>query len=203
MLTLLISLVGASAQARPISYPGGWTVMLMNDKDINSTHIHYTLNPKNSVGWRHEYLRDDSIHVDTVQHNFLLKRWNAPASQANIYIKSGVGMAYGGDETAPAAYTGLAIDWEDRRYFTSYENRFFTASDLESFVTHKARLGIAPYIGGYGDLHTWLMVEAEHEPGADDDFSLTPLVRFFKGAHLIEAGYNTDNAVLLNYIKRF
>lgn len=191
------------AKARPVSYPGGWTVMIMNDKDANSAHIHYTLDPKNSIGWRHEYRRDGSAHVDSIQHNHLLKRWNAPASQANAYIKSGVGIAYDDGQAEPAAFTGLAIDWEDRRYFTSLESRFFYAGEIDKFAHHEARIGIAPYIGGFGDLHTWLMIEAEYHPGDEDDFALTPLVRFFKAADLLEAGYNLDNGIVLNYVHRF
>lgn len=177
--------------------------MFMNDVDANSAHIHYTIDPKNSIGWRHQYLRGPSAHVDTVQHNHLLKRWNAPASQANSYIKSGVGVAYDDGQVEPAAFTGFAIDWEDRRYFTSYENHFFYAGDIDKFVHHEARIGIAPYIGDFGDLHTWIMMKVEYDAGDQDNFSATPLLRFFKGADLLEAGYNLDDGVLLNYVRRF
>lgn len=199
-LTLLIS---TAAQARPVSYPGGWTVMQKNDKDLNSLHIHKTINPKNSIGWKHEYSREDSINADFIQHNVLLKRWNAKGSQANLYLKSGLGVAYTDDETRAAAFTGLAADWENRRYFTSYENRFYTAGNLNKFVKHKARVGIAPYIGDFGDVHTWLMLQADYDAGDDDNFSMTPLVRLFQGTHMLEAGYNLDDGALLNYVKRF
>lgn len=204
ILALLIFIgLPKTAQARPVSYPGGWTVMLTNDVDINSVHVHYTPDPKSSIGLRHEYLRGNSAHVDTLQYNRLLKRWNAPASQANLYLKSGLGVAYADGQSEPAAFTGMAVDWEDRRYFVSYENRFFHAGDIDKFAKHKARIGIAPYIGDVGDLHSWLMLQADYDAGAADDFSVTPLVRFFYGTHLLEAGHNLDNGVLLNYIKRF
>lgn len=191
------------ALARPVSYPGGWTFMTMNDKDANSSHIHYTIDPKQSLGWRHEYIRGESIHVDTVQHNYLVKRWNAPGSQANIYLKSGVGMGYDSEASDLAAFTGLAVDWEDRRFFTSYENRFFWVDDRTDFIKHKARVGVAPYVGDYGDLHTWLMLQVNYDAGAEDSFSLTPMVRFFKGPSLLEVGYDTDNAMMFNFIQRF
>ena len=134
---------------------------------------------------------------------FCLNRWNAPNSQGNLYLKSGLGIAYIDDETEPAAYSGIAADWEDRRYFVSYENRFFYGGDIDTFAKHKARIGIAPYIGGYGDLHTWLMLQSDYDAGEKDSFSMTPLVRLFKGADLLEAGYNFDNGILLNYVHRF
>jgi hypothetical protein len=201
--SLLIVLFSLPATARPVSYPEGWTVMLQNDIEANSSHIHYSPTAKYSIGWRHEYLRENSVHVDTLQMNNLLKRWNKPQEQANFYLKSGLGVARQKGDYTPAAFTGIALDWETRRYFTSYENRFFWTDESDKFVKHKARVGIAPYIGNYGDLHTWLMLETEYNPGAHDDFSVTPLVRFFKGNTLVEAGYNLDDGIQFNFIQRF
>ena len=203
LIMLTVSLFAIPALARPVSYPGGWTAMSMNDKDANSLHIHYSPNINYSVGWRHEYLRDVKAHADSLQINALLKRWNMPQAQANLYLKSGAGVAYESDRTEPVFYTGVATDWENRRFFTSYENRLFYGGDIDSSAKHKARLGVAPYIGEYGDLHTWLMLQADYDAGADDEFSVTPLIRFFKGPHLLEVGYNTDGAVLFNFVERF
>lgn len=133
----------------------------------------------------------------------MLKRWNNADLQANLYFKSGAGVAYGSDDTDPAAFAGLEIDWEDRRFFTLYENRFLYAGDQDKFIKHKARLGVAPYEGDYGDLHTWIMLQADYDAGADDTFSLTPLVRLFKGTTLVEAGYNLDGGILFNLTKQF
>ena len=203
LLILLFIFLSAPAQARPVSYPGGWTLMVMNDKYSNSSHIHYSPSAKYSVGWKHEYLRDTKAHADYIQLNNLIKRWNKPNEQANFNLKSGVGTAYDDGENEPAAFTGIALDWETRRYFTSYENHLLYAGDIEKHVKHKARVGVAPYIGDYGDLHTWLMLQADYDAGIDDNFSVTPLVRFFKGSTLVEGGYNTDGAVLFNLIQRF
>ena len=177
--------------------------MTMNDVDVNSAHIHYSPTAKTSIGWRHEYYRVEEANADYVQVNYLIKRWNKPAEQANLYLKSGVGVAYEDGNTEAAAFTGIAADWETRRYFVSYENRFLHADDITKSAKHAARVGIAPYIGDYGDLHTWLMLQANYDAGAQDNFSLTPLVRFFKGASLLEAGYNLDDGLMFNFIQRF
>lgn len=200
---LLATCLVLPTHARPVSYPGGWTFMTMNDVDSNSVHIHYSPTAKYSVGVRHEYLRGPEANADTVQVNYLINRWNAPASQANLYLKSGAGVAYDDGDYEAAVFTGLAADWENRRYFTSYENRFFYADEIDKFAEHKARVGIAPYIGDYGDLHTWLMLQANYNAGQDDNFSITPLVRFFKGPALMEAGYNLDDGALFNFVYRF
>jgi len=195
-------------QARPVSYPGGWTTMLMNNGDMNSFHLHYSPTAKYSVGIRSAYHREDDFWHSTLQVNNLLKRWNNPDSQANLYLKSGIGVAYSDaeefdGEIDPAVFTGIAADWEDRRYFVSYENRYMEAGDIHDGFHQSARIGIAPYIGDYGDLHTWLMLEVEHEPEADEKFTITPLIRFFKGVHLMEAGMSNQGDVLFNYVIRY
>lgn len=191
------------AYARPVSYPGGWTVMLANDKEANSSHIHYSPTVDYSIGWRHEYLRGSKAHIDSLQINNLLKRWNKPKEQANLYLKSGVGVARDDGEYGAAAFTGIAANWETRRYFTSYENRFFWTENTEKYISHTARIGVAPYVGDYGDLHTWFMIETEYDAGDQDNFSVTPLIRFFKASVMMEAGYNFDDGVQFNLIQRF
>ena len=195
------------AQARPVSYPDGWTLMLMNDGAKNSVHAHYSPTARTSLGYRFEYRRDQALTLNAVQVNHLLKRWNKPDSQANLYLKSGLGAAYGhagefDGKTDAAGFIGFAVDWEDRRYFVAYENRYTEAGELDGFFRQSAQVGWAPYQGDYGALHTWFMLRVDHLPGAQDNFAVTPLVRLFKGVHLLEAGASQRGEVLFNYIFR-
>lgn len=210
MCLCVVAIAGTAlpAHARPVSYPGGWTAMIMNNGDRNSAHIHYSPTAAVSVGYKYERWDEKGYDIHAVQMNNLLKRWNNKDSQANVYWKSGlgVGLARGeraGDDTGLAAFTGFATDWEDRRFFASYENRFTKVDGIDDFFQQSARVGVAPYIGDYGDLHTWLMVEVEHNPEADKNYTVTPLVRLFKGVHLIEAGMSNHGDVLFNYIYRY
>lgn len=196
------------AQARPVSYPGGFTVMTMNDADRHSAHLHYSPTAKYSIGYRAEYWRDSDMQLHALQMNNLLKRWNGPASQANLYLKSGIGLAQSDkgnfdNKIEAAAFTGIATDWETRRYFISYENRYTEAGDIDDFYMQSARVGIAPYVGDYGDLHTWLMLETQHSPENKDPWTVTPLVRLFKGVNLMEAGISNKGDILFNWVIRY
>lgn len=209
LLTLLgIGLIIPTADARPVSYPGGWTLMLMNNGDVNSAHAHYSPTAKTSVGYKFEYWRDRDFTLNAVQMNSLLKRWNEKDSQANLYLKSGVGIAHSNvgpkdGETSAAGFTGVSADWENRRFFTSYENRYTEAGEIDDFFMQSARVGWAPYEGDYGDVHTWIMLQAEHTPESEHNFTVTPLVRVFKDVHLFEAGMSTRGEVLFNYVFRY
>ena len=196
------------AQARPVSYPNGWTTMVMNNGDRHSFHQHYSPTKDYSLGYKLEYWRDDDFYVHALQMNNLLKRWNKRNSQANFYMKSGIGLAYSDKDTRdhesnPAAFTGLAADWEDRRYFISYKNRYTKAGNFDDFYKQSVRAGIAPYIGDYGDLHTWLMLEAEHSPESKEHFTFTPMIRFFQDVHLVETGISNHGDLLFNWIIRY
>lgn len=203
-----MSILISQAHARPVSYPSGITGMFLNNGDRNSVHIHYSPTAKYSIGYKGEYWRDNDYMINAVKINNLLKRWNKKDSQANAYLRSGVGVAtsfsgpHDGESNA-AAFTGIALDWEDRRFFTSYSNRYTQAGDIDDFYMQSARVGVAPYIGEYGDLHTWLMVDVEHKPERDDVFTVTPMVRLFKGVNLMEAGISDQGDVLFNWIIRY
>ena len=208
LLTFACIFAGGPAQARPVSYPGGITGMFTNDADKHAMHLHYSPTAKMSLGYKLEYWRDQDFTINALQMNNLLKRWNGKDSQANIYLKSGLGMAYSdaGDfdhEKDLAAFSGIAMDWENRRFFASYENRYTEAGDIANFFTQSARVGVAPYVGDYGDLHTWLMLQVDHKPESRDHVTVTPLVRMFKGVHLGEAGISDKGDVMFNYIIRY
>ncbi len=193
-----------SADARPVSYPGGWTVMQTNTGDASSIHAHYSPTYQDSIGLYSERNWGEDWHFTGVQYNRLLKRWNEQSSQANVYFKGAVGQAdaFGPGGKELAGFVGLAADWETRRWFTSYEARAYDFG-FETSVRHAARVGVAPYIGDYGDLHTWLMLEVENKPEAEAPTTATALVRFFYDVQLLEIGYTPETeAVMLNWIIR-
>lgn len=191
--------------ARPVSYPGGVTLMLMNDGQRHSAHVHYSPTARISLGYRFEDWRDRDFTLHAFQINNLLKRWNKKHSQANVYLKSGLGVVNpdSGSGSEVAGFTGIAADWENRRHFISYQNRYTQAGDVDDFYQQSARVGWAPYVGNYGDLHTWLMLDIRHMPEADDKVVITPLLRLFKDIHLVEAGISDNGDITFNYVFRY
>ena len=98
MRLLLLAIVGFGLMqtsfviARPVSYPGGWTLMTMNDGDKNSVHVHYSPTAKTSIGYKFEYWPDKELNLHALQINKLLKRWNKrnlkPISISNLELAS-------------------------------------------------------------------------------------------------------------------
>ncbi len=205
LIIIAAALLPLPAWARPVSYPGGWTVMQMHDRANTSVHLHYSPSAKYSVGLRGFHARSRDAFVTAVQVNFLLKRLNTRNFQANLYLKSAAGIAVDDDKTSPAGFTGISADWESRRILVRYENRFQTLGDMGDSFTQSWRAGIAPYLADFGSLHTWLILDAAHYPGSgyDKKLEITPLARFLKGASLFEIGYSFEGKLTLNFIRRF
>ncbi len=210
MLYILYGLtLSPIAQARPVSYTDSWTVMLRNDAEQNSAHIHYTFDRRHSLGLRLRYDRENDAAFTGAQLNRLVKRWNETDSQANLYGHAAIGIV---KDEAPSAsaraddmsfFLAASGDWETRRYFTSAAIEYWNQGRFGDELTYHSRLGIAPYIAGAGALHTWIMVEGHARPENDTPLTATALLRFFKGPSLLEIGVDMQGEPLLNYIHRF
>ena len=195
-----------NVHARPVSYPGGTTLLLANDADSHNFAALYTAWPHWAIGYSGSYFPEKEWSLQTIEFDWLCLRWNGAEGQASAYLKGALGTACSRtfSRCKPGWQTGISLDWESRRYFVLYQNQLTYGQGFQTAYRQKGRLGIAPYIGQYGDLHTWLMLQVEHAPsGARHKLTLTPLVRFFKGQYLWELGVSLHGGVLLNGVIRF
>lgn len=202
---LCLAALAMPASARPISYAGGWTAMQDNNGMYSALHVHYSPTAFDSVGLYAEHNWSMDATFTGVQYNRLVKRWNAPQSQGNLYVKLGAGVADPFDDRGlrGAGFAAVSADWETRRVFVSWDSR---ARDygIDQSVSHAARIGLAPYVAEFGVLHTWAMLQVENHPEADNPLQVTPLLRFFRGPLLVEAGYTLEEErFLLNWVYRF
>jgi len=168
-----------------------------------------------ALGARVDYFSGDEEWLTTVTYSHLLKRWNTPDSQANVWVTLGAGvMSQSGDndydnggmgnlnnDAEAAATIGISADWETRRWYLSYENRFIASDD--SKFHQSARVGVAPYIGSYNGINTWLMVQVDHRPDEDESFAVTPFIRLYNQRIMGEIGISTRGDVLFNASVQF
>ncbi len=192
------------AYAKPISYVGGTMLMMENDETGHTVSVDYTLTPNYAVGlYAKKEVGGKEFETVGPQLNSLIKRWNLKDGQGNIFNMTGAGMSrYHGNDQA-SAWTSVLADYETRRIFTSYEARFMVAGDIETSLWQRARVGVAPYIANYDDLNTWFMVQVDDHPKKDEEWVVTPLVRFFYKTTLVEAGYSSNNHLMANAVLQF
>jgi len=205
LFTTFLLLTLAETQAKPLSYVGGTMVMQENDETGHTLTIDYTFDPHFALGVYSKYeinQRDDFWMVGPTL-NTLIKRWNLPDGQGNIFNMTGAGIARQGSRNEPAAWTTMMVDYETRRLFASYEVRFMYARDIESSVWQRAYLGVAPYLANYDQLNTWTLIRLDHHPAKHDHFVCTPVLRFFYKTFWLEVGYSSNQHVMVNWTVQF
>lgn len=207
VLSGLLFFAATEAEAKPISYVDGTMVMQENDETGHTLSVDYTLDPNYAIGLyaKQEENEKDGKNFKTIgpQFNYLVKRWNMPDGQANIFSMTGAGISYYEGDTQASAWQSLLADYESRRIYTSYEARFMYAGDLDKSVWQRARVGVAPYLADYDDVNTWFMVQVDDHPNKDQTVVVTPLVRLFYKTTLVEAGYSSNHHVMLNWQLQF
>lgn len=177
--------------------------MQEHDGGNTKADVMYSATANDAFGIGYMNSHDEDYEGYFAHYNRLLKRWNFPDAQANIYALTGIGVVDSGSDEDIAGTIGVQADAEDRRLYASYANEYIRGGDIANEFTQKFRVGIAPYIADYDDLHTWLILEVKHQPEQDDNIVLQPMLRMFYGNYLWEAGVNEHGDMLLNFAMNF
>jgi len=185
LVGLILCLVAQPLAARPVSYSGGSTVMAFSNTMQDSVYYHYSPSYRYSVGV--EAVNDKHMNQDYAywRATYLLDRKNTLHSQRNLYLQAGIST-----EGLGHHFAGVHGDWETRRWFSGFGLKTVetkTANYSETFV----QIGLAPYLGEYGDLHTWLMLKSKRDTRLRG-WSTYPVLKFFKGNLLLELGYDPE-----------
>ena len=193
---ILCLLVATHSMGRPISYVGGHTIMANSGPQSDGVYWHYTPNINYSLGldYQRDKISDESF--SSARLTYLINRKNTAKSQRNLYLKTGVGL-----NDSDNHFYALTGDWETRRVFAGFSATQTSGIGYDMFE-QTLKVGIAPYLGAYGDFHTWLMVETKKND-MDDDRITYPVLRFFKGGALMEVGYHKKTDWNLHLMYRF
>ncbi len=192
--------VALDAAAKPIAYTDGTTVMLEYGADtMIEAQAFYAPQHRLSFGAGHLQLASDiddtERRITYARLNWLAKRWNLPAAQANVFVWGGAGTA----RTQAASTQQLAwnaggqVDYETRRVYASLKTDYHYDSGSFSNRVDTLQLGLAPYQHEYGELATWFVVQARrYTGGIHDGTEVAALLRLFKGGTWLEAGATSD-----------
>lgn len=199
------ALLVAGASAHPVSFEGAYQLMLGSTDSVQNFELYHSYTPKTAFGFhamRFEAGRDDDLFAG-LQHNWLLKRWNLPDAQANLYFGAAAGGAkQDGDPWAPAGLGFFRADYETRRIYTAFESKFIGSEDVSRGITSLS-VGVAPYKAEFEQLNTWLILQLEHVSGMEDDLAIIPKIRLFKGNYFLELGCSLEGAPLVNFMMHF
>jgi len=206
LLTLVM--IGPQSWGHPTSYEGGFA--FMGEMNPNHQKASFIYSPKYWLGVGIVGLRaPGSESLVAAQLGWLVKRWNRPAAQGNIYFVGGVGYA---EQTALSNLSrkgliyryGAQADYETRRFFSfaKYtEHRFFNKNQVLTQHLELA-VGIAPYLAKYNELNSWLILKFELTDLLSE-VSWVPTIKFFYKNFLWEIGQSFEGHLHLNFMLRF
>lgn len=203
--------LGLSSQAHsgPISYEGGWMFSAESQPDFVNWQLSYSLKPWLSLGADYSYdkMVDPTVEPQNyglVRGNFLLKRWNELDSQGNIYLYGGVGGVKSGDINAPAWLAGVDADWETRKLYTSAKVQLLDSDKFKSQYMFQGRVGLAPYLTKFENLHTWVILQVQYFPDAfEEKLKVSPVMRFYIENVLWELGVSARGTWSFNTMIHF
>jgi hypothetical protein len=188
--------------AKPIAFARGTTLMAeYGAGTMNEFQVFYAPRYWWSVGggWT-ELMSGDGTkqrRITYVRTNLLVKRWNLPSAQANVFVWGGAGQTTGNDfaGTELSRNVGFQVDYETRRVYSSFKSDL-QESDHFSHRIDTLQLGWAPYEHDYDTLATWIVLQGRTYTGdLYDGTEKALLVRFFKGGTWVEVGATTDRKV--------
>ena len=193
---LILTAISFGLEARPISYSGGSTIMAFSENMKNSIYYHYSPSYKYSIGievLKDKYFNDDYSYA---RFTYLINRKNTEKSQRNLYFQSGISS-----KGLSEYFYGVHGDWETRRLFIGFGLKE-TKKQIQEFFEQYYQIGVAPYLGDYGDLHTWVMLKSKKN-SLTEKWSTYPVLKLFKGNSLIEIGYNNITNLDVHLMYRF
>ena len=198
-----------AVSAKPIAFSEAVTAMHEREFNMRATEVYYA--PKHwwSLGIADTQMNSDdkSRYMDAsfAQVNFLVKRWNMPNAQGNLFASAGYGWAYSTKEGIvglahpghPVAQTArysesarrlvLQGDYETRQFYSSFKMDVHQ-TPLFFERTDTAQLGFSPVAHDYEDLAVWFVGQVKKYRGMNDKTEAGAFVRLFKKNVWVEIG---------------
>jgi len=204
LITILLAATVVTAPAHPVAFDGAYQLMIGTVGSVQTVEFYRSYSARAAVGLHSmRFDGDEDEYFAGIQHNWLLKRWNLPSAQANVYAGLGAGLAGEvGNGVSPAGIGFFRADYETRRIYTAIDAKWVESADVSRGV-FSASAGIAPYEAEFDQLNTWLILQVEHVTGMEDKLDIIPKVRFFKGPYFLELGSTLRGKLVVNFMIHF
>ena len=215
---LLLFLACLQASIHAVAGPMGFNESFMAMGDFNNnwreSFINYAITPRDAFGVSATYMRADdkskSRTLEEVTYTRLLKRWNAPHAQANLWFQGGVGALQGEDERVGKddsfdkvmVTPGVQFDYETTRIYFQAAYRLYRASNINHDYT-SVRAGFSFYESDYDKTQPWLILEARNMNGLSEKIEVTPMLRLINKSFFVEAGVNNSHEPRFNFMYIF
>jgi hypothetical protein len=202
MISLLASL---TAHAAPMGFKDSWMTMGDFSKTYRELTANYALTPRDAIGVTSTYMQTNNHSQSQINNELtytrLIKRWNMPEAQANIWFIGGVGETTGNyfSGTKATVSPGIQADYETTRLYASANARIYIADGITNNIV-SARTGFSFYEANYDETQPWLIVEARRMSMVSDAYEVTPMLRLIHNRFFVEAGANFHGQPRLSFM---
>ena len=219
------------AWALPMSYAGSTTVGIDVDPHWSTAWFTHAIDRQNGLGMSLQVLPGHASHAGNalngdesfalVDATRLVKRWNMPRAQANLWLFGGVGTYRASGSTTAgsshhhqhsaeadgngsegtsaalriAARPGLQIDLETTRLRLEGRGQLFLAAGVQRPLL-SATAGAALTPPHYERVQPWLEMQVRAMPGVADELELIPKLRLLHKRLVLEIGYSSLGSVV-------
>ncbi len=210
LLGMVLAITTPFATAGPMGFKDSFMAMGDFNNNWRESFINYAITPRDAFGVSATYMRsDDKTKTRTLEeltYTRLLKRWNLPEAQANLWFAGGVGALQGKDSgqafNKVMITPGVQFDYETTRVYLATNYRFYRANDINhDFVS--ARAGFSFYESDYDKTQPWFVLEARNMNGLSNKIEVTPMLRLINKRFFIEAGVNNSREPRFNFMYIF
>ncbi|MGE0332460.1 MAG: hypothetical protein AB7P37_17410 [Ramlibacter sp.] len=198
----------AAAQAGPMGFKDSTMAMGDFGPHWREAWVNHAITPRDAFGAGGIWMRSDDKRITRefaeLNYTRLVRRWNAPHSQANIWFVGGAGPVRGNDfaRTRTMLAPGLSADWETTRLYVSATARMYRAEGINHDYA-AVRAGFSFYEVDYDQTQPWLVVEARRMRGLSDETEITPMLRLIHKRFFVELGVNQMKQGRFNFMYIF
>ena len=176
------SLASLSALCGPMGFKESWMTMGDVSPNWQEVLVNYALTARDAAGASALVMRSDdgtkTRQFTEAIYTRLVRRWNMPEAQANIWFIGGIGNITGNDFSGSKtmASPGIQVDYETTRIYVSATSRLYRAQGLNHDFA-SARAGFSFYEVDYDQTQPWFILEVRRMRGLTDKTEVTPMLR--------------------------
>lgn len=204
-LLIISSIASLTAHAAPMGFKDSWMTMGDFSKTYRELTANYALTPRDAIGVTSTYMQTNNKSQSKINNELsytrLVKRWNMPEAQANIWFIGGVGETRGNyfSGTKSTVSPGIQADYETTRLYASANARIYIADGITNTIV-SARAGFSFYEANYDETQPWLILEARRMSVVSEAFEVTPMLRLIHNRFFVEAGANFHGQPRLSFM---
>ena len=170
--------------------------------------INKALTPRDALGVTRLVMQTEdkqkTFDNNELTYTRLLKRWNLPDAQANIWFIGGLGESKmsGLNGAKLTASPGVQVDYETTRIFLSANARTYQGQGIHDSII-SARAGFSFYEVNYDEIQPWFILEARRMSFISEKNEITPMLRLIHNRYFVEAGMNVSGQARFNVMYIF